>query len=102
MIVLVVVRAAPGLRGHVTRWLTEVAPGVYVGNPSARVREQLWQLVCERIEGGYAVLVRPHRGEQRWVTEAAGKPRVEQVDFDGLMLPRRRRRRRPPSTTSDG
>jgi len=37
----VIIAAPDGLRGHLTRWLAEVATGVFVGNPSARVRDRL-------------------------------------------------------------
>ena len=31
------------LRGDLTRWMQEIATGVYVGNFNSRVREALWQ-----------------------------------------------------------
>jgi CRISPR-associated protein Cas2 len=93
VIVLVVVNAKPGLRGHVTRWLSEPAPGVYVGSVSTRVRDRLWATVARRIGTGYAVLLEPDHAEQRWRVETAGLvSRIEPVDFDGLTLFRRRRR----------
>jgi CRISPR-associated protein Cas2 len=39
--VIVLIATAEGLRGHLTRWMLEVAAGVFVGNPSARVRERV-------------------------------------------------------------
>ena len=42
MIVLVVTACPAGLRGDLTKWLLEVTPGVFVGTPSARVRDLLW------------------------------------------------------------
>ncbi len=86
MTVVVLVGAPPGLRGHVTRWLVEVSPGVYVGNPSARVRELLWKKVTERIGDGQAILIYSARNEQRWLGETAGRDRWRPVDFDGLIL----------------
>lgn len=86
MTVVVLVGAPPGLRGHVTRWLVEVSPGVYVGNPSARVRELLWKKVTERIGDGQAILIYSARNEQRWLAETAGRDRWRPVDFDGLIL----------------
>ena len=38
MVVLVLTACPPGLRGDVSRWLLEIAPGVFVGRLSARVR----------------------------------------------------------------
>lgn len=45
MIVIVLTVSPPKLRGHLTRWLFEISPGVYVGKASARVRELLWQQI---------------------------------------------------------
>ena len=45
MVVIVLSAAPASLRGALTRWLMEVSSGVFVGHLSARVREQLWELV---------------------------------------------------------
>lgn len=75
MTVLVLISVAPGLRGHVTRWLAEVAAGVYVGNPSARVRERLWGLLSERVGDGQVVMIEPFDNEQGWAVRTAGRDR---------------------------
>lgn len=92
MTVLVLIAAPEGLRGHVTRWMVEVAAGVFVGNPSPRVREGLWDLVVERIQDGQAVLVQRAANEQGWAVQTAGKDRWYPVDFDGVILSARLRR----------
>lgn len=90
---VVVLTAAPeGLRGHLTRWMVEVAPGVYVGNPSARVRERIWGVLFTRIGDGQAVMVEPARNEQGWTVRTAGRDRWYPVDYDGLILSARPRR----------
>ena len=90
---VVVLTAAPeGLRGHLTRWMMEVAPGVYVGNPSARVRDRLWNVLSERIGDGQAVMIEPACNEQRWAVRTAGRDRWHPVDYDGLILSARPRR----------
>jgi CRISPR-associated protein (Cas_Cas2CT1978) len=33
--VIVLIAVAEGLRGHLTRWMSEVTAGMYVGNPAA-------------------------------------------------------------------
>lgn len=92
MTVIVLIAASPGLRGHVTRWLVEVAAGVYVGNPSRRVRDRLWSLLAERIGDGQAVMAEPAANEQGWAIRTAGRDRWYPVDLDGLMLSARPRR----------
>lgn len=85
MIVLVLTGTPAGLRGELTRWLMEVAPGVFVGHVSARVREQLWELVGDQLGRGRALLVMPARNEQRMTLRTLGhdwKP----TDFEGLTL----------------
>jgi CRISPR-associated protein Cas2 len=89
MVVLVLIAVAPGLRGHVTRWLVELAPGVYAGTLSARVRDRLWDTLEERVGDGQAVLVFRARNEQGWSVRTAGRDRWSPVDLDGLMLMQR-------------
>jgi CRISPR-associated protein Cas2 len=89
---VVLIAVAPGLRGHVTRWLCEVAAGVFVGTPSARVRERLWRTLEERVGEGQVVMVEPFDNEQGWIARTAGRDRYIPVDLDGLMLMSRSRR----------
>lgn len=86
MTVIALIGVAPGLRGHVTRWLSEIAPGIYVGNPSARVRENLWRVLADRVGEGQAVMIEPFANEQGWAVRTAGRDRYVPVDLDGLML----------------
>lgn len=86
MTVVVLIAAPPGLRGHLTRWMIEVAAGVYVGNPSRRVREKFWPTIAERIADGQAVMIEPSQSEQGWAIRTAGRDRWFPVDYDGLML----------------
>lgn len=92
MTVIVLIAAPEGLRGHLTRWMVEVAAGVFVGRPSARVRERLWLLLADRIGSGQAILVQRADNEQGWTVRTAGSDRWYPVDYDGLMLSARLRR----------
>ncbi|MFJ4920662.1 type I-E CRISPR-associated endoribonuclease Cas2e [Streptomyces sp. NPDC088725] len=92
MTVIVLVAAPDGLRGHLTRWMVEVNAGVFVGNPSRRVRDRLWELLATRIGDGQAVLVEPASNEQGWAIRTAGRDRWCPTDFDGLILSARNRR----------
>lgn len=92
MTVVVLIAAAPGLRGHLTRWLVEVQAGVFVGRPSQRVRNRLWDLLAERIHDGQVVMVEPAANEQGWTVRTAGRDRWAPVDLDGLILSARERR----------
>ena len=52
MVVVVLTACPTGLRGDLTRWFFEVAPGVFVGHVSARVRERLWERIVALVKGG--------------------------------------------------
>lgn len=92
MTVVVLIAAPEGLRGHLTRWMVEVDAGVFVGNPSRRVRDGLWETLATRIGDGQAVMVEPASNEQGWMVRTAGKDRWYPVDYDGLILSARLRR----------
>lgn len=92
MLVVVLVAAPPGLRGHLTRWMVEVQAGVFVGNPPTRVRDRFWATLTERIGEGAAVMVEPSTTEQGWSVRTAGKERWLPTDFDGLTLMARPRK----------
>ena len=88
MVVLVLTACPAGLRGHLTRWLTEISPGVFVGNVTARVRDLMWLRVLELCKDGKAIMVHSAGNEQQleyrfhrhdWLPE----------DFDGVWLMRR-------------
>ncbi len=47
MIVITLSDCPPKVRGDLSKWLIEINTGVYVGQVSARVREELWKRICE-------------------------------------------------------
>jgi CRISPR-associated protein Cas2 len=91
VIVLVLTAVPAGLRGDLTRWLTELAPGVFAGEVSRRVREHLWTRVRLGIRSGSALmLVASSAREQGYEVLTAGKDRWVPTDFEGLTLMVRR------------
>ncbi len=42
MLVMILEKLPRSLRGALSRWLIEVRPGTFLGNPSQRVRDELW------------------------------------------------------------
>lgn len=85
MIVIVLTDSPPKLRGHLTRWLFEISPGVYVGKVSARVRELLWEQVKENIALGRAIMTYSSNNEQGLEFVTIGQE-WEPVDYEGLEL----------------
>lgn len=88
MITLVLSKVPVGLRGHLTKWLMEAAPGVFVGRVSARVRDELWRITLDGLEGGTALMVIAQPNEQGFEIRNSGH-RWEPVDLDGFIALRR-------------
>lgn len=88
MVVLVLTACPVGLRGHVTRWLLEIAPGVFCGRVSSKVRDELWLRVVEMSKDGRALMVFSRRGDQG-LDFRVHRHDWEPVDFDGVRLIRR-------------
>jgi len=74
-----------GLRGDLTKWLLEIASGVFVGQVSVRVRDEIWSRVKEHCRNGRAVLVYDTNCEQRLDFRIHGDT-WEPIDFDGIKL----------------
>ncbi|MFF5538634.1 type I-E CRISPR-associated endoribonuclease Cas2e [Streptomyces cinerochromogenes] len=74
------------LRGALSRWTSEVVPGIFVGSVSARVRDELWRTVTQIVGDGAALLIHPAATEQGYAIRTAGTRRRVPVDFDGLTL----------------
>ncbi|MFJ3984042.1 type I-E CRISPR-associated endoribonuclease Cas2e [Streptomyces fungicidicus] len=64
MTVIVLTNCPVGLRGFLTRWLLEISAGVFVGNPSARIRDVLWEEVQQYAGQGRALLAHTTNNEQ--------------------------------------
>ncbi|MDR1398090.1 MAG: type I-E CRISPR-associated endoribonuclease Cas2e [Desulfarculales bacterium] len=85
MIVIVLTDCPPALRGDLSRWLQEINTGVYVGQVSARVREELWKRVRENSKSGRAAMVFSANNEQG-MDFRVHNTQWEPIDFDGLKL----------------
>jgi CRISPR-associated protein Cas2 len=85
MTVIVVAACPVGLRGHLTRWLLEIAPGVFIGTINARVRALVWQRVVDMVKTGRAIMVFPAPNEQG-LNFQVHQHEWQPVDFEGLNL----------------
>lgn len=88
MVVIVLTACPAGLRGHLTRWLLEIGPGVFVGVLTTRVRDLMWDRVVELAKDGRAIMVYSTRTEQR-LAFRVHRHEWEPVDVDGIYLMRR-------------
>jgi CRISPR-associated protein Cas2 len=86
-VVIFVLQSVPAsLRGELTRWMVEPRAGVFIGKPSAMVRERLWSLVLRRARIGGGLLIHTTDTEQGFRMESFGDTDRSVRDFDGLSL----------------
>ena len=88
MVVVSLTDCPPRLRGDLSKWMMEINTGVYVGNMSARVRDELWERICENIKNGRATMVYSARNEQGMAFRVHNTT-WEPVDMGGITLMRR-------------
>lgn len=89
MMVLVVTACPAGLRGDLTKWLMEIAPGTFVGDPTARIRDLLWERTRNMCKDGQALMVFNAKNEQG-MEFRTHRHKWQPMDFDGLTLMSRR------------
>ena len=89
MIVLSLTSCPPKLRGFLSGWLFEIGTGIFVGNISARVREELWEQVKETVGDGRAVLVYSANNEQHMEFRMHNAEWIP-TDYDGLCIMKRK------------
>ncbi|NEC68296.1 type I-E CRISPR-associated endoribonuclease Cas2e [Streptomyces sp. SID9727] len=85
MTVIVLTNCPVGLRGFLTRWLLEISAGVFIGNPSARIRDVLWAEVQEYANQGRALLAHTTDNEQGF-TFRTHDHKWHPTDHEGLTL----------------
>ncbi len=86
MTVIVLERVPASLRGELTRWMLEPKPGVFVGKPSALVRDRLWQELCVKMSEGAGILIYKSDSEQGFAVRTWGDTSRTLIDFEGLWL----------------
>lgn len=86
MVVMILERVAPSLRGELTRWMLEPKAGVFIGTVSAAVRERLWDKVCRGMRDGAGMMIYTANSEQGFRIEYWGETGRLARDFEGLTL----------------
>lgn len=73
------------LRGDLSKWMQEIAVGVYVGNFNSKIRERLWQRIRETVGNGEATISYACRNEigYDFVTYKTNR---QAVDWEGIPL----------------
>ena len=83
--VITLSKVPSSLRGDLTKWLQEVASGVYVGNLNTKVREKIWDRVKDNLKDGEATISYYYRNEIGYKFETINGDR-EVLDSEGLPL----------------
>ena len=86
MLVMITRRVPRSLRGELSRWLTEPATGVFLGNPSARVRDELWNKATEKARDGEVIQVWSAPTPQGFAWRQIGAADRRFRDFEDLVL----------------
>ncbi|TPR23284.1 type I-E CRISPR-associated endoribonuclease Cas2 [Apilactobacillus timberlakei] len=85
MTVITLTKVPPSLRGDLTKWMQEIATGVYIGNFNAKVREQLWDRVVQNVGKGQATISYASRNELGYNCESYNAYR-QIIDYEGIPL----------------
>ncbi|MDR1615605.1 MAG: type I-E CRISPR-associated endoribonuclease Cas2e [Syntrophomonadaceae bacterium] len=85
MVVISLTNCQISLRGDLKKWLLEIDTGVFVGQVSARVREQLWKRIQKSTKEGRAIMVFNTNNEQGLDFKVHNSNWIP-IDFDGLKL----------------
>lgn len=83
---VITLKSSPSsLRGDLTKWMQEIATGVYVGNFNKKVREELWKRVVESLGPGEATMAYAFRNEIGYKFETHNSGKIA-IDSDGIPL----------------
>ncbi len=86
MVVIILEKVPPSLRGTLSRWMIEPHPGIFVGHLSARVRDKLWERCVAAKRTGGVIQIWSTNNEQRFAIRMDGITRREVVDWEGIAL----------------
>ena len=101
MVLMILERVSPSLRGELTRWLIQPQAGVFVGTVSALVRDKLWDKVVGSLKSAKpaksghepgAMLVFTTSNEQGFDIRTTGTTDRSIEDFGGLLLVKSRQK----------
>lgn len=77
--------STPSLRGDLSKWMQEIATGVYVGNFNSRIRDKLWKRVMDSVGNGEATMCFACRNEIGYDFKTFNSNR-DIINVDGLPL----------------
>ena len=88
MLVMILENVPASLKGALSRWLVEPETGVFLGNPSARIRDELWEMAVAKAKHGSVMQIWNAPTPQGYVYRCYNTKQRQLVDFEGLALVR--------------
>jgi CRISPR-associated protein Cas2 len=86
MVIMILERVPPSLRGELSRWLFEIKTGVYVGHVSALVREKIWEHCSANKKAGGVIQIWTTNNEQHFSIRMVGTPGREVKESEGMQM----------------
>jgi CRISPR-associated protein Cas2 len=86
MLVMILEAVPEVAKGELSRWLTPIGSGVFIGRVSADVRELLWQATVEKAAEGRVVQAWATRGEPGYSMRVHGHRDAKVVIVEGVPL----------------
>ena len=85
MIVISLSSCPSKVRGYLSEWFFEISTGVYVGNVTARVRNEVWETITQNIGAGRCIMAYSTNNEQGLHFQTWNTGFVP-IDYDGVWL----------------
>jgi CRISPR-associated protein Cas2 len=86
MVVMMLQKTPAALKGELSRWLFEAAPGLYIGHVTAMVRDRLWEICASSKSAGSVFQAWSTNTEQHFAMRIVGSDRFRVVDYEGLQF----------------
>ncbi len=86
MTIIILEKVSSALKGELSKWLIEIATGVFIGNISALVRDKLWGKCIEKCNNGRVTMAWKTNNEQGFDFNNYNDNRRIPIDIEGVKL----------------
>ena len=86
MMLIILENVPVSLRGELSRWMLEPRAGIFIGDVSALVRNELWEKCQNKIGSGGVLQIWSTNTEQGFAMRAFGDTKRVIIDAEGLQL----------------
>ena len=99
MLVMILQNVPASLKGELSRWLIEPISGVFLGNPTVRIRDILWEKSMKKRKNGYILQVWDYPCAQGYQWRSCGDSRYVLTEMEGLTLTKKLSLKKSSSST---